>query len=252
MANIIAILNFKGGVGKTTTAINISAALARQKKNVLLVDLDGQCDSTFLLDYHVEDGNTIYDAITDEGLEKNLDIYGYADNFDFVAASTELDKADQELPKLLMKESRLKMLLEPLEKVYDYIIIDCPPNNGTLTDNALTAADHVIVPVTGDDFAMKGISKITARIDSIKKMLNKELELMGFLFTMHENTKIHKTAVNLLEKEYDGKVFSKKIRKCVKLKELPSEHKTIFDYAPDSNGAFDYQMVAKEISDYLN
>lgn len=252
MANIIAILNFKGGVGKTTAAINISAALARQKKNVLLVDLDGQCDSTFLLDYHVGDGETIYDALTDEELNKPLDVYAYADHFDFVAASTQLDRADRELSKLMLTEHRLKILLEPFSNIYDYIIIDCPPNNGTLTDNALTAANHVIIPVTGDDFAMKGISKIMARIDSIKKLLNKTLNFIGFLFTKHENTKKHKNAVRLLEKEYEGKIFSKKIRKCVKLAELPSEHKTIFDYAPDSNGAFDYQMVVREITDYFN
>lgn len=247
MAFKICILNFKGGVAKTTTSVNLCAALAKMGKHCLLVDVDGQCDASFLLDFNVGDGGTIYDAMSDEFLTKSVDVYEYLPNFDFVAASTELDNAEKEFPKLPMTESRLKMILEPFDKEYDYIIIDCPPNNGVMTDNALTAADYALIPLSGDDFAMKGVVKIISRIVGIQKMLNKDLKVLGFLFTLYEKTKIHKAAVLLLERSYNYKVFNTKIRKDVRLKELPSQHKTIFEYAPNSKGADDYAAAAREI-----
>lgn len=252
MTKKIAILNFKGGVAKTTTAVNICAALAKENKKVLLIDLDGQCDSTFLLDFKVGDGSTIFDSMKDEFLSKNMEIFEFKENFDFVPASTELDTADRTFPNLPMTENRLKMLIQPYENDYDYVIIDCPPNNGVLTNNALTAANYVIVPVTGDDFAMKGIAKITHQIEATKKMLNPELDLLGFVFTIFDGrTKIHNDAVELLEKTYPGKVFDRKIRTCVKLRQLPAVHLTIFEHAPYSTGAFDYKALTDEIIDAL-
>ena len=247
MATKIGVLNFKGGVAKTTTSINLCAALAKMGKNCLLVDADGQCDASYLLDFHVGDGGTLYDAMRDEFLTKEVDVYEYLPGFDFIAASTELDQAEKEFPKLPMTENRLKVILEPFDKLYDFIIIDCPPNNGVMTDNALTAADYVLIPLSGDDFAMKGVVKIVDRIEGIQKMLNKNLKILGFLFTLYERTIIHKDAVRALEKKHPNKVFETKIRKDVRLKELPSQHQTIYQYAPQSNGAIDYMAAAKEL-----
>lgn len=253
MTNKIAILNFKGGVGKTTTAINLSAALARKKKNVLLVDLDSQCSSTFVLGYKIGDGKTVYDALMDENMETSLPVYSYQDCFDFVPASIMLRDASALLTPRLRKEEILKVLLTEVEGDYDYIILDCPPGDGLINMNAMCAVSDLIVPTDGDELTAQGINALLARVNQVKKQVNPSLNVLGFIFTKFEgNTRLHRDNLKEMREEFPDQIFNSIIHKNIKLKESPREHLTIFDYAPQSVGAEDYMHMAEELDEIYN
>lgn len=249
MANKIAILNFKGGVGKTTTAINLSAALAKMGKRVLLIDLDSQCSSTYVLGYKIGDGQTVYDALMDENMETKLPVYNYIGSFDFVPASIMLRDAGVLLMPRLRKEEILKVLVSDVESDYDYIILDCPPGDGIINMNAMCAVSDLIVPTDGDELTAQGINALIARVNQVKKQVNPALDILGFIFTKFEgNTRLHKDNLREMIDEYPDQIFNSRIRKNIKLKESPREHQTIFDYAPNSSGADDYMQMAKELN----
>lgn len=249
MAKKIAILNFKGGVGKTTTAINLCDALARTKKRTLLVDLDSQRNSTVHLNYEVGDGDTIYDALMDRSLNTELPIYEYKNNFDFVPSSISLREASELLVARMKKEEILKFLVSGVELDYDYIFYDCPPSDGILNINALSAADGVIIPLNGNDYSLQGITALVERINEVKKLLNPDLQIMGFLFTDYDSRlKIHRSSRDEVRTAFPGMVYNTIIHRCVRFTETPSEHLTIFDYAPQSTGASDYAQLAKELT----
>ena len=243
MAKKIAILNFKGGVGKTTTAVNICAALAIMKKRTLLIDMDGQCNATFILDYHVGDGLTLYDSLADETLSTPLPIYEYRKNFDFVPASIQLRKVSD---RTLV--NTLDYLIQQEEADYDYIIIDCPPGDGILNDNAMAAVQDVIIPCDGDELSMQGVSTLLARINQFRKLSNKTLNQPHFLMTkFDQRLRLHKDSARELRETFPQQVLNARIRTNARLRETPSAHQTIFEYDPTSSGATDYMQLAKEI-----
>lgn len=260
MAKKIAILNFKGGVGKTTTAINLCAGLARMKKKALLIDLDAQRNATLHLGYEIGDGKTVFDALVDRNAQTELPIYTFQKNFDFVPANIMLSETSELLAVRDCKEGILQDLimgtvndkgqsvLRGVNDEYDYIIIDCPPGNGVLNTNALTAADGVIIPLKGDDYSLQGITSITERINIIRRRLNKNLQVLGFLFTDYDmRLSIHKLSRNEMKEAFPNKVFNSIIHRCVRFTETPSVHQTIFDYAPKCSGADDYMQLVKEV-----
>lgn len=248
MAKKISILNFKGGVGKTTTCINLGAALNLLHKTVLIVDIDSQANTTYLLGYDKGDGETIYDSLEPKTLQP-LSIYENRKGLDFVAADERLGDIEELLVGRLRKEEQLKRLLAPLDNLYDYILIDCPPNRGLLTINAMCASDSVLIPIDSQLLALQGLEKINFKFREVKEFVNPTLEIEGYLITKYKSQlRIHRDVWHALKDIAPNKVFNAKIRDNVRLSETPSVRQDIFTYAPDSIGAEDYMQLAREIT----
>lgn len=244
MSIIVSLLNHKGGVGKTTSAINIGAALVKLGKQVLLVDLDPQANLTISLGIPRQK-ITIYENIRGEA---EITPYTVKEGLDVVTSNLNLSGAEMELINEAGREFILRELFDPLSHDYDYIIIDCPPSLGLLTLNALTASDYVMIPMQTEFLALQGIAKIDQVIRKIRARLNKKLQIGGVIATMYDNRKVlNRDIVGTIEKFFKDKVFDTKIRNNVALAEAPSEGKDIFEYSKSSNGAQDYLTLAKEI-----
>lgn len=244
MSTIISLLNHKGGVGKTTSAINIGAALVQFKKRVLLVDLDPQANLTISLGIPRQK-ISIYQNIRGEA---ELTPYTVKPGLDVITSNLDLSGAEMELINEAGREFILRELFEPVAHDYDYIIIDCPPSLGLLTLNALTASDSVMIPMQAEFLAMQGIVKIKQVTDKVRFRLNKKLQIGGVIATMYDQRKVlNREIVETIEGFFGDKVFNTRIRNNVALAEAPSEGKDIFDYNPSSNGAKDYLDLAKEI-----
>lgn len=244
MSCIISLLNHKGGVGKTTSAINIGAAFVQLGKSVLLIDLDPQANLTISLGI-ARQPVTIYENMRGEA---EITPYTVKDGLDVVTSNLDLSGAEMELINEAGREFILRELFEPLQHDYDYIIIDCPPSLGLLTLNALTASNYVMIPMQTEFLALQGIVKIKQITDKVRFRLNKKLDIGGVIATMYDNRKIlNRDVVDTIEKYFGDKVFKTKIRTAVALAEAPSVGKDIFDYNKRSNGAIDYLELAKEI-----
>lgn len=244
MGKIIAISNHKGGVGKTTSAINIGAGLARKGKKVLLVDTDPQANLSQSLGL-IEHQPSIYDALRGNGglvtvkIQKNLFV---------VPATGELGGAELELAAEAGREFLLKELFEPLKDQYDYILIDCPPSLGLLTINAFTAAHEIYIPMQAQFLALQGIGKLLGLVDKIQKRLNPDLQITGIFITQFDRRKVlNRYVMDTLESHFGQKVFKTRIRNNVALAEAPNAGTDIFNYQHSSNGAFDYGQLVKEI-----
>ena len=246
---ILAIINQKGGVGKSTTSINLSAALGELNKKVLLVDLDPQGNSTSGIGgSRIVENGCIYDCLLHDVPVEDVLQEVKAKNVDLIPATINLAGAEVELVSAVSRETRLKAALQPTLGKYDYIIIDCPPSLGILTLNALSAADEMIIPIQCEFYALEGVSKLLESMKIVKTHLNPNLEIFGILMTMYDKrTGLCNQVVKEVENYFGDKVFKTYIPRTVKLAEAPSYGESIIDYMPNSKGAKAYREIAKEV-----
>lgn len=244
MATVISLLNHKGGVGKTTSAINIGAGLLELGKRVLLVDLDPQANLTLSLGIGRQPV-TIYESMMGES---DLAAVTYREGLDVITSSLDLSSAEMELVNEAGREFILRELFANVDEDYDFIIIDCPPSLGLLTLNALTSSQQVIIPLQTEFLAMQGLAKIKQVIQKVKLRLNKELHISGVLATMYDARKVlNRDVVETIKKYFGPLLFETYIRDNVALAEAPAQRQDIFAYAAGSKGAEDYLAVCKEI-----
>ena len=250
MGTIYAIANQKGGVGKTTTAINLAAALASKGRKTLLVDLDPQANSSMsFLDIH-ELQRSIYDALTDEQihLEDILKPAEKIENLHIAPSTIALAKIEAKLIGELDSHYRLKDELLSVQDNFDYIIIDTPPTLGIITVNALVAASHVLIPIQASYFALEGTDDLLETIDKIKVRANPQLQILGALITMYDKrTLLAKDIYEQIQRVFGVKVFETVITKSVRLEESPAYRESIFTFAPRSTGAYEYYRLSEEV-----
>ncbi|GEN50127.1 ParA family protein [Alkalibacterium pelagium] len=249
MAQIIAVANQKGGVGKTTTTVNLGASLAYAGKKVLLIDMDAQGNATSGLGVRKgEVDKDIYDVLINEEPLEDVILSSSRDNLSMVPATIQLAGAEVELTSLMARETRLKRAVETVEDQYDYILIDCPPSLGHLTINAFTASDSVLIPVQCEYYALEGLSQLLNTVRLVQKHFNKDLKVEGVLLTMLDaRTNLGFEVVNEVKKYFREKVYQTIIPRNIRLSEAPSYGLSIIDYDLKSKGAEVYQELAKEV-----
>lgn len=246
MAKIIAVVNQKGGVGKTTTCVNLAAALTQRGRRVCLCDLDPQGNSTSGLGVPKTGIPTMYDLMLgDAALDETVYRTDYCD---VLPSNKILSGAEIELVSLPEREYKLKTVLDPLRDRYDYMIIDCPPSLGLLTLNALCAADGVLIPVQCEYYALEGLSDLLYTIRVVKKGLNRQLEIEGILLTMYDSrTNLSLQVAAEVKRHFPGKIYAAVIPRNVRLSEAPSYGMPVMEYDPTSKGADSYLLLADEI-----
>ena len=248
MGKIISIANQKGGVGKTTTSINLSTVLAKRNKKTLLIDADPQGNATSGVGIDQEIKLSIYDVLIDETEIKEAIIKTQIKNLDVCPSNIDLAGAEVELVSMMSREQRLKEKLDIIKNEYDYIIIDCPPSLGLITLNAFTASDSVLIPVQCEYYALEGLGQLLYTVNLVKKHLNKNLEIEGALLTMFDSrTNLAKQVVDEVKKYFGDKVYKTVIPRNVKLSEAPSYGMPIILYDARSKGAKCYDKLGKEM-----
>ena len=248
MGKIISIANQKGGVGKTTTSINIAAILAKKGKKVLLIDTDPQGNATSGLGVNKEQEFSVYDVLVgDIEFEKTLQDTTVK-NLKVCPSNINLAGAEVELVSMISREHRLKEGLEQVKDKFDYIIIDCPPSLGLITLNAFTASDSVLIPVQCEYYALEGLGQLLNTINLVRKHLNKSLQIEGAVLTMYDvRTNLSNQVVKEVKKYFENKVYKTVIPRNVKLSEAPSYGMPITVYDPKSKGAKCYEKLVREI-----
>ena len=249
MGRIITIANQKGGVGKTTTAINLSACLAEAGQHVMLVDFDPQGNASSGLGVEIEEHeHTVYDLMAEEaGLDECL-VKNVQDNLDVLPSDMNLAGAEIEFQEIENKETLLKRYLDQVRDDYDFILIDCPPSLNILTINALTAADTVLVPIQCEYYALEGLNQVLKTVELVRKKLNPQLELEGVVFTMYDaRTNLSLQVVESVKSNLNQTIYKTIIPRNVRLAEAPSHGKSINLYDTRSTGAESYRMLAAEV-----
>ncbi|GAA4280927.1 ParA family protein [Gaetbulibacter aestuarii] len=251
MGKIIAIANQKGGVGKTTTSVNLAASLGVLEKKVLLIDADPQANATSGIGIDVDSVELgTYQLLEHSAAAKEAVIKTETPNLDIIPAHIDLVAIEIELVDKPSREYMLKNALDDIKNDYDYIIIDCAPSLGLLTLNALTAANAVIIPIQCEYFALEGLGKLLNTIKSVQKIHNPELDIEGLLLTMYDSRlRLSNQVVEEVQKHFNDMVFKTIIQRNVRLSEAPSYGESIIDYDAASKGATNYLSLAKEIID---
>ncbi|MCQ2167991.1 MAG: AAA family ATPase [Bacteroidales bacterium] len=255
MGKIIAIANQKGGVGKTTTAINLAASLAVLEKNVLVIDADPQANTTSGLNFSPDDDQkrTLYELMIGSVSVEDVLIQTEIERLHMIPSHINLVGAEVEMLDMPERESVLKKALAPVKDRYDYIIIDCSPSLGLITINSLTAADSVIIPVQPEFFALEGLGKLLQTIRLVQGGVNPDLRIEGFVVTMFDGrTKVHSQVLSELREHFKDMVFRTIIQRNIRLSEAPSHGKPIILYDIMCNGSTNYLNLAKEVMEHNN
>lgn len=252
MAKVISIANQKGGVGKTTTAVNLSACLAQKGKKILLIDIDPQGNATSGLGIVAEKEKSIYNVLVESIDIKDTIKNTMLKKLDVCPANINLAGAEIELVSMISRESRLKNAIEDIKNNYDYIFIDCPPSLGLITLNAFTASDSVLVPIQCEYYALEGLGQLMNTIKIVQKHLNENLKIEGVILTMFDaRTNLSNDVAQEVEKYFENKVFQTIIPRNIRLSEAPSHGLPITLYDTESKGADTYRKLAKEFI-YIN
>ena len=247
MGKIISVANQKGGVGKTTTTVNLGTILARKGKKVLLIDADPQGNATSGLGVEKEVEFSTYDVLVNETEMKEAIQDTMIKNLKICASNMNLAGAEVELVSMMSREQRLKEKLEEIKDKFDYVLIDCPPSLGLITLNSFTASDSVLIPVQCEYFALEGLGQLLNTINLVKKHLNKNIQIEGALLTMYDiRTNLSNQVVKEVKKYFDNKVYKTVIPRNVRLSEAPSYGMPITEYDPKSKGAKSYIKFTKE------
>ena len=249
MSKVIALANQKGGVGKTTTAINLGASLAVLEKKVLLVDADPQANSTSGIGFDLRKiEKSIYECLIDQIDPKEVVLHSETKGMDLIPSHIDLVGAEIEMLNLPERENVLKKVINKIKDAYDYVLIDCSPSLGLLTLNALTAADSVLIPVQCEYFALEGLGKLLNTIKMIQNRLNTALQIEGFLLTMYDpRLRLSNQVVEEVQQHFEDMVFETIIQRNIKVSEAPSYGKPVVLYDASSKGALNYLNMAREL-----
>ena len=248
MGKVISVANQKGGVGKTTTTVNLATLIAKKGKKVLLIDTDPQGNATSGLGVTKEVEYSVYDILVGETTFEETVQETAVKNLKVCPSNISLAGAEVELVSMMSREQRLKVKLDEVKDQYDYILIDCPPSLGLITLNAFTASDSVLIPVQCEYFALEGLGQLLNTVNLVKKHLNKNLEIEGALLTMYDaRTNLSNQVVKEVKKYFEDKVYKTVIPRNVRLSEAPSYGMPISIYDPKSKGAKAYDKFSKEL-----